>query len=88
MSVLVEDPLGIVNREPWTEYAACRGRWTEFDEHGSHKLAEYAAAIRICRSECPVLLQCRRYAVGIAARDGVWGGELFGSAGTPIGGPR
>jgi hypothetical protein len=63
----------------WTDHAACRpgadhdpALW--FDSPDS---INTRTAVRICRTECPVVLQCR--AAGLRERAGVWGGNVKGA---------
>ena len=58
-------------REPWMERAACAYVDAEmwFPEKGSN----VKAAREICRS-CPVLADCREYALNNGERFGIWGG--------------
>ncbi len=63
----------------WQERAACRGPLgTVFfpppvTERKRDKLAREARAKEICQA-CPVLLECRDYAISIREPHGVWGG--------------
>lgn len=62
----------------WQEKAACRGVDTEkfFLERGArsrNKRKQEEEAVRICRS-CPVLVECRRWALEVPEYYGVWGG--------------
>ncbi len=63
----------------WQEKAACRGPLgavffpPPITERKREKLAREAKAKDICR-DCPVLVECRRYALSIREPHGVWGG--------------
>ena len=62
--------LGVDDR-PWVAYGACRQFhpdlfFPEPDESASD-------AVRICRA-CPVLTECRQWALDTRVRFGVWGG--------------
>jgi WhiB family redox-sensing transcriptional regulator len=63
----------------WQERAACRGPLGAVffppptTERKREKLAREARAKEICLS-CPVLQQCRSYAISIREPHGVWGG--------------
>ncbi len=57
--------------EPWRQEAACRAADTAlffgFEE-------DQERAVAICRGSCPVMIECREYAVATRRQDGVWGG--------------
>jgi len=63
----------------WQERAACRGPLADVFfppgvvERKKEKLAREDRAKAICR-ECPVLADCREYALSIREPHGVWGG--------------
>lgn len=63
----------------WQERAACRGPLgTVFFppptvERKHEKLARESRAKEICNA-CPVLVECRSYAIAIREPHGVWGG--------------
>lgn len=65
----------------WREQAACAHRrdidWFASPEHdrtpGNLNPAE-RAAIKVCLTECPVLAECRRYALGAKEIYGIWAG--------------
>jgi WhiB family redox-sensing transcriptional regulator len=63
----------------WDERAACRGAdtelfyWPESIRAAETRAKEIEAAKRICR-RCPVLSQCREWALDTGERHGVWGG--------------
>lgn len=67
----------IVKREEWMTHGECRNPernpddW--FPSEGDSQAPKRAK--KVCVSECPVLLQCREYAVNFpVAVTGVWGG--------------
>lgn len=63
----------------WQERAACRGPLGSVffpplaTERKVEKLAREERAKAICRA-CPVLAECREYAISIREPHGVWGG--------------
>ena len=63
----------------WQERAACRGPLGSvffppvLTERKVEKLAREERAKEICRM-CPVLAECREYAISIREPHGVWGG--------------
>jgi len=63
----------------WQERAACRGPLgavffpPPFSERKREKVAREAKAKNICEA-CPVLDECRYYALSIREQHGVWGG--------------
>ena len=63
----------------WQDRAACRGPLADVFfppsavERKKEKLAREERAKEICR-ECPVLSECRAYAIAIREPHGVWGG--------------
>ncbi len=63
----------------WQDQAACRGPLGAVffppttTERKREKMAREARAKEICR-ECPVLNECREYALEIREPHGVWGG--------------
>jgi WhiB family redox-sensing transcriptional regulator len=62
----------------WQLRAACRNEGGIYFFHPSHergmkKARREARAKAICRT-CPVLAQCRRYALAAREPDGIWGG--------------
>jgi len=63
----------------WQEHAACRGPLGSVffpppvTERKRERRAREAKAIRICQS-CPVMAECRSYAISIREQHGVWGG--------------
>ncbi|MFF2113910.1 WhiB family transcriptional regulator [Rhodococcus koreensis] len=56
----------------WQVNAACRGEDSNLFFESGTSLVE-AQAKRIC-SECPVLEQCRQFAVDASEPHGIWGG--------------
>jgi hypothetical protein len=55
--------------------------WFAPEQHNHTTEADRDTAVALCQG-CPVLLQCRRYALGnTSIRDGVWGGLIL--AGMP-----
>lgn len=67
------------NQLVWQEKAACRGPLADVFfpppvvERKNEKLAREDRAKQICR-ECPVVADCREYAISIREPHGVWGG--------------
>lgn len=62
----------------WQLRAACRGLDSEVffrpeGERGNARARRESAAKAVCR-HCPVLEQCRRYALSVRELHGVWGG--------------
>ena len=63
----------------WQYRAACKGPQSELFfapnhlERKEHRHEREAAAKAICRS-CPVLTQCREYALMVREPHGIWGG--------------
>ena len=61
----------------WADEAACRGSeslfYNEDSESKGVRRRKERAAIRVCAG-CPVLLECRVYALSRPERYGVWGG--------------
>lgn len=72
------EPLA-VNPDPWTEHAACRGDWDDFDNDtgktggGRTQHLRKREALARCY-ECPVIRECAALAVRTRADGGVWGG--------------
>ena len=60
-----------VDERPWAAYAACRTADPDLFFPGPD--GDTAAAVTICRG-CPVLDECRDWALGTRMRYGVWGG--------------
>lgn len=70
-------PMTWTRRQPWMQSARCVDQWDLFDftvERG-HKVENYTAALRICRS-CPVLQQCDEFTDTVPAPTGVWAGAV------------
>ncbi len=63
----------------WQHHAACKGPQSELFFAPNHlerkedRLERESAAKAICRS-CPVLVQCREYALTVREPHGIWGG--------------
>ena len=62
----------------WWDLAACRGMLTTLFFHperqrGPARRRREAEAKAVCH-RCPVITQCRRYAVGVQEPYGIWGG--------------
>jgi WhiB family redox-sensing transcriptional regulator len=60
----------------WADHAACKGRINLFFPHSVRDHAERAKAdkaIAVCNT-CPVIDDCRTYALHANERFGVWGG--------------
>ena len=60
-----------LDERPWAAYAACRS--TDPDIFFPSPESETGEAIRICRG-CPVMYECRDWALDMRVRYGVWGG--------------
>lgn len=60
-----------LDERPWAAYAACRR--ADPDVFFPSPDAGFEEAIRICRG-CPVLGECRDWALDTKVRYGVWGG--------------
>ena len=60
-----------LEERPWAAYAACRNADPDVFFPGSESEAE--DALRICRG-CPVIEECRDWALDMRIRYGVWGG--------------
>lgn len=58
----------------WRERSACAGKPPEW--WFPDKPHEAGPALEVCWS-CPVMVQCREYALGLPEVFGVWGGEVF-----------
>jgi WhiB family redox-sensing transcriptional regulator len=56
----------------WADDAACKNTPIEmwFNDFGCHTDAD---ALRMCR-RCPVMNNCRKYAIDNSLTDGIWGG--------------
>jgi WhiB family redox-sensing transcriptional regulator len=65
--------LKIVAPAPWMAAAACSGLSTDLFHPSVGDKATSAQAKKVCRG-CPVILDCRRYAIVNNERLGVWGG--------------
>lgn len=65
-----------LNHKPWTARAVCQGRHHEFDTDKGANPKHYQDAIEAC-GYCPVLAQCRDYALRTRPVDGVWAGEII-----------
>ena len=87
--------LGVLGRgQHWREQAACRinNRWQLFDRpHDDEKpptrgglLPRHRQAIAICREECPVIIQCRHWALTESEDEEAVLGGLSGQARTDI----
>lgn len=51
--------------------------WTPEGVSGNETKNWFEPAIKVCLTECPVLDQCRQYAVSEAIKDGnIWGGQV------------
>ncbi len=59
-----------LQERPWAAYAACRRADPDLFFPGPEGTPD--AAVRICRG-CPVLAECRDWALGTKVRYGVWG---------------
>lgn len=59
------------DERPWAAYAACRTADPDLFFPGSDDAAD--EAVRICRG-CPVIEECREWALDMRVRYGVWGG--------------
>ena len=69
--------------EPWTERAACVGRWPMWDrsvegESEKARLARQREAAKVCRTQCSVIAQCRDWSerVETIGDFGVVGGRV------------
>ena len=64
-------------QQSWTDRGSCVGQPDVFynDEHDAkgRRRSNEDLAKDICRG-CPVMMQCRRYAIGAKELYGVWGG--------------
>lgn len=60
-----------LDERPWAAYAACRDSDPDLFFPGPDSDSD--AAVRICRG-CPVLAECRDWALSTRVRYGVWGG--------------
>lgn len=60
-----------LEERPWAAYAACRTADPDLFFPDSDEAAD--AAVRICRG-CPVMSECRDWALDTRVRYGVWGG--------------
>lgn len=68
------DPFAALVSEPWMVDAACAQ--TDPDAWFPHKgdMETALAAVSICHT-CPVLAECREYALSLPGNpDGIWGG--------------
>lgn len=72
MSMNELGPMMDNNREPWMNDAACRGE--DPDIFFSTERSDELKAVRICREECRVAMDCLEYAVKTNQKFGVWGG--------------
>lgn len=68
----------ITNDQPWMEDAACRGMDSSVfyypdGERGHARKRRVKVAKAICR-QCPVLEECRSFALNNGEKFGVWGG--------------
>jgi WhiB family redox-sensing transcriptional regulator len=64
----------------WRDRAACRDVDPDLFfpvDAGESSLAQEARALAVCRT-CPVTVDCLRFAMAHAERDGVWGGTTEG----------
>lgn len=59
-----------LEERPWAAYAACRN--TDPDLFFPGPDADTSAAVRICLG-CPVLAECRDWALDTRVKYGVWG---------------
>lgn len=67
---------------PWHERATCSQASTDPDSGGPHpdwwyagsKTATAAAALEICRGQCPVMTECCEHALDAGETCGIWGG--------------
>lgn len=59
-----------LDERPWAAYASCREADPDLFFPGPEGTTE--AAVRICRG-CPVLAECRDWALSTRVRYGVWG---------------
>ena len=60
-------------RGAWWQAAACAGHDPELFFPAHHERAKTRAAQHIC-ARCPVLADCRAYAMTHPLLDGIWGG--------------
>ena len=60
-----------LDERPWAAYAACRT--ADPDVFFPASEGDTDAALRICRG-CPVIDECRDWALDMRIRYGVWGG--------------
>jgi len=60
-----------LDERPWASYAACRIEDPDLFFPGPEGTTD--AAVRICGG-CPVLDECRDWALGTKVKYGVWGG--------------
>lgn len=60
-----------LDERPWAAYAACRT--VDPDVFFPATEDDTASALRICRG-CPVIEECRDWALDMRIRYGVWGG--------------
>jgi WhiB family redox-sensing transcriptional regulator len=66
------DLVGVgVDERPWAALASCRRYDPDIFFPGSEESS--AAALRVCRA-CPVMDDCREWALDARVRYGVWGG--------------
>lgn len=68
-----------MNRTDWQLHAACRGMDTDiffcYDEMRSSKVRmQVERRVKEICSDCPVIDQCREWALSRPERHGIWGG--------------
>lgn len=63
--------------EPWRHRAACRDRDTNYwfpEKRGANNPAT-VMAVSICKTKCPVIEQCLKWAMDKPELHGIWGGK-------------
>jgi WhiB family redox-sensing transcriptional regulator len=71
LPTVTETMLLELDERPWAAYAACRA--ADPDMFFPDSESDAVDAVRICRG-CPVLGECRDWALDTRVRYGVWGG--------------
>lgn len=68
---------GLDDRWSWADYGSCQGQpevfYNEEDDRKGDRRDKERAAKGICE-HCPVIVQCRLYAIEARELYGVWGG--------------
>lgn len=59
----------------WRKDASCNGKPPEW--WFPHAYSDFSSAVHVCR-RCPVIDECRRFAVRTNQKHGIWGGIFFG----------